>query len=96
MSQLVVVSDTNIFIDLIDLDLYKDFLQLGYQVHTNIFVLHELRDKQQRAYLDDIGGLIVEQFDTPGLWPRCINSLTRDNAKGSPSQTALYSTKVSR
>lgn len=60
-TQLVVVSDTNIFIDLIDLDLYKDFLQLGYQVHTNIFVLHELRDKQQRAYLDNMRLLQSQQ-----------------------------------
>ena len=60
-TQLLVVSDTNIFIDLIDLDLYKDFLQLGYQVHTNIFVLHELRDKQQRAYLDNMRLLQSQQ-----------------------------------
>lgn len=81
-TQLVVVSDTNIFIDLIDLDLYKDFLQLGYQVHTNIFVLYELRDKQQRAYLDDIGGLIVEQFDTPGFMAQVYQFFDERQRKG--------------
>lgn len=81
-TQLVVVSDTNIFIDLIDLDLYKDFLQLGYQVHTNIFVLHELRNKRQRAYLDNIGGLIIEQFDAPGFMTQVYQFFDERQRKG--------------
>lgn len=66
--KLLVVSDTNIFIDLIDLDLYPHFMKLGYTVHTNIFVLNELKNSEQRAVIDSIGGVIVEPFDSPNFF----------------------------
>ncbi|MBR8760584.1 hypothetical protein IX327_002010 [Porphyromonas levii] len=47
-SKLLVVNDTNIFIDLIELGLYREFMQLGYTVHTNIFVLNELKELHQK------------------------------------------------
>lgn len=65
VTELVVVSDTNIFIDLIDLELYQEFMRLGYTVHTNINVLSELTNSRQIEIINSTGGIIVEQFDTP-------------------------------
>ena len=45
----VVVSDTNIFIDLVNLDLLGDFFALPWDVHTTDFVMGELTDPVQKA-----------------------------------------------
>ncbi|MBZ0199807.1 MAG: hypothetical protein K8H86_08065 [Ignavibacteriaceae bacterium] len=42
----VVISDTNIFIDLISIELLDSFLELDYEIQTTDFVLEELSDEQ--------------------------------------------------
>ena len=42
----VVISDTNIFIDLLNADLLDTFLKLPLEVHTTDFVINELREEQ--------------------------------------------------
>jgi predicted nucleic acid-binding protein len=44
----LVISDTNIFIDLINIDLLDDFLKLEYEFHTTDFVLNEISDEQNK------------------------------------------------
>lgn len=45
--EIIVVNDTNIFIDLISVDLLDDFFHLPIGIHTTDFVLNELTDKSQ-------------------------------------------------
>ena len=45
----IVVSDTNIFIDLVKLDLLGDFFLLPWDIHTTDFVINELTDPEQNA-----------------------------------------------
>lgn len=47
--EIIVVSDTNIFIDLVKLDLLGDFFSLPWEVHTTDFVISELTDSGQRS-----------------------------------------------
>lgn len=44
---IIVVNDTNIFIDLISVDLLDDFFLLPIGIHTTDFVLNELTDESQ-------------------------------------------------
>ena len=46
---ILVVNDTNIFIDLISVDLLDDFFNLPIGVHTTDLVLNELTDESQSA-----------------------------------------------
>lgn len=61
----IVVSDTNIFIDLFELNLIDSFFQIGWKIHTNIFVLNELTDERQQTTLLNHSELIVEYYDDP-------------------------------
>ncbi len=47
----VVVSDTNIFIDLISVDLLDDFFRLPFGIHTTDFIIHELKDNMQLSII---------------------------------------------
>ena len=50
-----VVSDTNIFIDLVELGILADLFYLPWQIHTTDFVMDELTDTtQQYAGMQDI------------------------------------------
>ena len=40
----IVISDTNIFIDLININLLDTFLKFEYEIHTTDFVIAELND----------------------------------------------------
>lgn len=66
MKKLYVVSDTNIFLDLITIDMLSAFFSLEFEFHTTDFVIGEIKDKDQKKkvekYIDD-GKLIVKQFD---------------------------------
>jgi rRNA maturation endonuclease Nob1 len=66
----IVVSDTNVFIDLISLELMEVFFRLGYQVHTPALVVHEIDDPPQekmiRHFVED-GQLHVDFPDESQL-----------------------------
>lgn len=47
----VVVSDTNIFIDLISVDLLDEFFRLPFEIHTTDFIVHELKDNMQQSII---------------------------------------------
>ena len=44
----VVVNDTNIFIDLLSIDLLDEFFLLPLSIHTNDFIINELTEPSQR------------------------------------------------
>lgn len=44
----IVVNDTNIFIDLIAVDLLDKFFSLPIEIHTTDFVVHELTEPLQK------------------------------------------------
>ena len=44
----IVVNDTNIFIDLISVDLLDEFFSLPIDIHTTDFVVHELTEPLQQ------------------------------------------------
>lgn len=77
----IVVSDTNIFIDLVKLGLLGDFFSLPWDIHTTDFVINELEVPEQKAAVTafikrkklTVGkldseevGLIVERSDETG------------------------------
>ncbi len=58
----IVVNDTNIFIDLIHIELIDKFCQLPYEFHTTDFVINEIEETYQEAIilqLIEAGRLIV-------------------------------------
>lgn len=50
--QRIVVNDTNVFIDLLDIGLLDHFFQLSWEVHTTDFVMFELNRENQRDIVE--------------------------------------------
>lgn len=62
----IVVSDTNIFIDLSSVGLLEQFFDLPVVIHTVDFVINEITDKNQQTELDRFvlsGKLHVKEFN---------------------------------
>lgn len=47
----LVVSDTNILIDLLDIGLLNFFFQIGWEIHTTDYVINELTDIKEREFV---------------------------------------------
>lgn len=58
----VVVSDTNIFIDLIDIGLLTTFFNCGLEIHTTAMVIDEVKNDRQRQQLLSCRGLVVRKY----------------------------------
>jgi len=62
----VVVNDTNVFIDLLDVGLLDEFFLLSWEIHTTDFVMFELLKEGQRKAVDHFaidGRLHVASFE---------------------------------
>lgn len=61
----LVVTDTSVFIDLMDVGALAHFFALGFEVHTTLFVVDELNAEQSTQLLPFIGSraLVVDHFD---------------------------------
>ena len=62
----IVVNDTNVFIDLLDVGLLDDFFRLPWEIHTTDFVMWELLREGQRDAVNEFennGLLHVASFD---------------------------------
>lgn len=63
----IVVNDTNIFIDLFNVDLLEEFFSIPWEVHTTRFVMLELLREEQQAkvtpYLES-GKLHIPNLDS--------------------------------
>jgi len=58
----IVVNDTNILNDLVDLDLLEGFTKLNYELHTNDFIISEIEKPEQLVKIQQIektGKLII-------------------------------------
>lgn len=65
MKQKYIVSDTNIFLDLISVDLLAAFFSLSFEFHTTDFVIAEIKNGEQRKKIDEYvenGKLFITQF----------------------------------
>ena len=85
----IVVNDTNVFIDLIDVGLLAEFFQLPWEVHTTDFVLFELKREGEReaveSYIDSKALTIVEF--TPAEVRRIMDLLSSQRGKSNVSFT---------
>lgn len=52
MKQKIVISDSNIFIDLVDTGLTDSFFALPFEIHTTTYILDELLKIEQRAAIE--------------------------------------------
>lgn len=62
----IVVSDTNIFIDLISVNLLDGFFSLPWEIHTTDMIMKELKDSNQKVVVDAFrqrGRLEVSGFE---------------------------------
>ncbi len=58
----VVVSDTNIFIDLIEIGLIKAFFNCGLEIHTTAMVIDEVKNERQKEELLSYDRLVVKKY----------------------------------
>ena len=61
----IVVSDTNIFIDLISVNLLDCFFSLPWEIHTTDMVMKILKDSNQKGAVETFrqqGCLMVKEF----------------------------------
>jgi predicted nucleic acid-binding protein len=66
----IIVSDANILIDLVELNILPHFFQLDFDFHTTEFILDELFTRQQEAlepYIET-GRLIINHIDEVDLY----------------------------
>ena len=66
MKQKIVISDTNIFIDLVDANLIDEFFKLPFEIHTTTFILKELLKADDRESVQkhvDAGDLHSFSFE---------------------------------
>lgn len=61
---IVVVSDANIIIDLLQIELFKDFLKLNWEKHLSPDVVDEIREENSNQLIEAInaGKLVLSQF----------------------------------
>lgn len=62
----IVVSDTNIFIDLINVDLLDGFFNLPWEIHTTDMVIDEIIRSEQHEAIEQFrqnGSLNIKSFD---------------------------------
>ncbi|MBP5424302.1 MAG: hypothetical protein J6Y78_17860 [Paludibacteraceae bacterium] len=68
--EIIVVSDTNIFIDLIEIELLDEFFSLPWEIHTTDMVVYELKDAIQRnnvlKYISE-GSLLMDACDEKAM-----------------------------
>lgn len=66
----IVVSDTNIFIDLISVNLLDEFFSLPWEIHTTDMVINELIHSEQHKAIEEFqqkGCLKIKAFDANEL-----------------------------
>ena len=72
MSEKLIVSDTNIFLDLFDTELLKEFFNLPYEIKTSMLVIGEIKKDEQlqaiKPFIDSkklkIGDISDEEFNS--------------------------------
>lgn len=62
-----VVSDTNIFIDLINVGILDMFFQLPWEIHTTDMVISEFKNEEQKRTVLGYKKLVIKQYDSEEL-----------------------------
>lgn len=63
----IIVNDTNILLDLADIDLLNELTQLGFELHTNDFIIAEVKNPNQITKINELvntGKLFVATTDS--------------------------------
>lgn len=94
----IVVSDTNIFLDLISINLLEDFFNLPCEIHTSDFVVGEILNPEQISAISDFidsKKLTVRSFDFSDL--AAISELQKNcmtNASFTDCSVWYYAKKI--
>ena len=78
----IIVNDTNILIDLMNISLLDVFLELDFEFHTNDLIINEITDIEQKAIINKViseNKLIVNETkaeDYPRIISLLINNLS--------------------
>lgn len=67
---IVAVSDTNIFIDLLETSLLEKLFHLPWEIHTTDFILNEIKEAHQKKQMNTIRShykLTVKRFEIDEL-----------------------------
>lgn len=94
----IVVSDTNIFLDLISINLLEDFFNLPCEIHTSDFVVGEILTPEQISAISDFidsKKLTVRSFDFSDL--AAISELQKNcmtNASFTDCSVWYYAKKI--
>ena len=67
--EIVVVSDTNIFIDLYNVDLLDEFFSLDIEIHTTDFVMNELivEKHKDNNFIECLKSLVGMKMNTDNI-----------------------------
>lgn len=89
----LLVTDTNVFIDILRLDRCHEFFSLKQEVHTTQFVIHELKSSQKvelKPFIDS-NKLVVKSFDSSEVVDLMGMEITRRNvAKRIADRSVLF------
>lgn len=90
----VIVSDTNMFIDLVEVGLLDPFFALPWKIHTTDMVLYELKDKKQKEMVveyQDKGFLHVKRYESNEMLRLArFHSMSRQSARVSIQDCSVW------
>ena len=92
--EIIAVSDTNIFIDLIEIGLLDEFFALPWEIHTTDMIIHELKVIAQKKRVKDYhtrGILRVKGYDTKEMLTLTkFHTLQRETTKVSIQDCSVW------
>lgn len=92
--EVIAVSDTNIFIDLIEIGLLDEFFALPWEIHTTDMIIHELKVIAQKKRVKDYqtrGILRVKGYDTKEMLTLTkFHTLQRETTKVSIQDCSVW------
>jgi predicted nucleic acid-binding protein len=88
----LLITDTNVFIDIIRLDKINEFLELSQEIHTTQFVINELKPNQKEALsIFENNKLIIKSFEADEVLEIFKMKVTRNNvSKRIADRSVLY------
>ena len=72
----IVVSDTNIFIDLISVNLLDGFFSLPWEIHTTDMIMKELKDSKARFRIRMSSSISFPSNSLTFKLPSCLKAST--------------------
>lgn len=94
----IVVSDTNIFIDLISVDLLTDFFKLPWEIHTTDMIIHELLIAEQQEAIkvfEEEGRLLVKKHSPKEMVELAVMRMEASKTSNASIQDCCLGKKLS-